>query len=150
MITSFREKYDFLSNFYPAKIMYDSVFYPCSENAFQAAKTLDPTEKQQFTYLAPGKAKKAGGQLNLRPNWEDIKVDIMLEIVRAKFTQNAELKKRLLNTADEELIEGNTWHDNFWGVCECPECGGMKGKNTLGKILMQVRKELKQQTGNGS
>jgi ribA/ribD-fused uncharacterized protein len=143
MINKFRDKYDFLSNFYPTKLNYEGVFYPCAENAFQAAKTLDPTEKQQFTYLAPGKAKKAGGQLNLRHDWEDVKVDIMLEIVRAKFTQNALLHTWLLKTGEEGLIEGNDWHDNFWGICECVNCGGKMGKNTLGKILMQVRDELK-------
>jgi ribA/ribD-fused uncharacterized protein len=143
MINKFRDKYDFLSNFYPAKVTYEGMVYPCVENAFQAAKTFDLSERQQFTYLAPGKAKKAGGQLDLRPDWEDVKEGIMLEIVRAKFTQDALLNRWLIKTGDQELIEGNDWHDNFWGVCECEKCGGKKGKNTLGKILMRVREELK-------
>ena len=45
-------------------------------------------------------------------------------------------------TGDAELIEGNTWHDNYWGVCSCSKCNG-RGKNRLGKLLMKVREELR-------
>ena len=57
--------------------------------------------------------------------------------VNAKFSTNESLKKRLLETGDEELIEGNTWNDTYWGVCK-----GV-GLNKLGEILMRVREELK-------
>jgi ribA/ribD-fused uncharacterized protein len=143
MITTFRNHYDFLSNFYPSKVIYEGVFYVCAENAFQAAKTLDPSIQQQFSYLSPVKAKRFGTQVDLRSDWEEVKVEIMLEIVRAKFIQNVELKKRLSDTCSEEIMEGNTWHDNFWGVCECEKCGGKIGKNILGRILMKVREEIK-------
>ena len=61
----------------------------------------------------------------------------MYEIVLAKFTQNPDLKKKLLATGDEHLEEGNTWGDTIWGTVD-----GV-GENRLGKILMRVRDELK-------
>jgi len=60
----------------------------------------------------------------------------MTDLVRQKFS-NPQLAKQLLDTKDFELIEGNTWGDTFWGVCSG------KGQNNLGKILMQIRNELK-------
>ena len=68
---------------------------------------------------------------------EEVKDQIMYEIVLNKFSQNEELREKLIATGDEYLAEGNTWHDTYWGVCNG------KGKNKLGKILMQVREELK-------
>ena len=68
----------------------------------------------------------------------------MYEICKAKFLQNEDLRIRLLATGDEYLEEGTTgWHDNYWGNCECEKCKNIEGKNTLGKILMRVRKELR-------
>lgn len=84
-----------------------------------------------------------GKIIPVRPDWETIKVDVMKNVVRLKFTQSSELKTRLLATGDEELIEGNRWHDNFWGDCSCNNCSSVKGTNMLGKILMEVREELK-------
>ena len=78
--------------------------------------------------------------MKLRGDWEEIKTELMLEIVRAKFTQNEELAARLLATRDRRLVEGNTWHDVFWGVDQ--RTG--QGENHLGRILMQVRNELKE------
>jgi ribA/ribD-fused uncharacterized protein len=62
--------------------------------------------------------------------------------LRLKFTQNPELRRRLLDTGDAVLVEGNTWHDNYWGTCTFRRCSKTKGKNMLGKLLMQVRQEL--------
>lgn len=67
-----------------------------------------------------------------------MKDGIMEEIVRAKFTQNQELKAQLLSTGDAILIEGNTWNDRYWGV----DVRSGVGKNHLGKILMKIRLEL--------
>ena len=61
----------------------------------------------------------------------------MLNLVRAKFKQNPGLAEKLLNTGERELVEGNQWGDTFWGVCSG------KGENVLGKILMQVRLEIR-------
>jgi predicted NAD-dependent protein-ADP-ribosyltransferase YbiA (DUF1768 family) len=65
----------------------------------------------------------------------------MLWGVREKFKQE-DLKQMLLDTGDQELIEGNFWHDNFFGVCSCGACLG-KGQNNLGKILMKIREEVR-------
>lgn len=71
----------------------------------------------------------------------------MFKIVRLKFKQNKHLAKRLLDTDDALLIEGNTWHDNYWGDCKCshPKCSN-KGRNALGEILMEIRDEIKNLT----
>lgn len=73
----------------------------------------------------------------MRPDWEEVKYDVMYEIVKAKFIQNPDLKEKLLSTGDEYLVEGNHWGDRTWG-----QVNGV-GKNWLGKILMKVREELK-------
>lgn len=87
--------------------------------------------------LNPSQAKKLGRSVSLRPDWEDIKIDIMYNICKAKFTQNETLKTKLLKTGDATLIEGNTWGDKIWG-----QVNGV-GENNLGKILMRIREELK-------
>ena len=78
--------------------------------------------------------------MQLRADWEDVKLSIMEDIVRAKFTQNEDLKQLLLATGDLVLEEGNTWHDTFWGV----DVKTQEGENHLGRILMRVRQELRE------
>ena len=78
-----------------------------------------------------------GKNIYMRRDWNDIKDNIMYEICYNKFSQNELLKEKLINTGDALLIEGNTWHDTYWGMCN------NKGQNKLGKILMRVREELK-------
>lgn len=145
MIKSFTGKYFFLSNFYNACLKYDDDVYCSTEAAFQAAKTLDREQRIEIAKLSPSDAKKAGRHLLLRPDWEDIKDEVMYEVCRAKFTMNdsSRLRERLLATGNEELVEGNTWHDNYWGDCQCEKCKQIKGRNQLGKILMRIREELK-------
>lgn len=63
--------------------------------------------------------------------------------LRLKFT-DPELKSKLLATGDEELVEGNTWHDRTWGRCVCSKCGG-QGQNLLGQLLMELREEIKKE-----
>ena len=77
----------------------------------------------------------------LRPDWEEIKDHEMEEIVRAKFEQNKDLRKKLVDTKDAVLVEGNTWNDRYWGVDE--KTG--EGQNRLGKILMKIRSEMQEQ-----
>lgn len=136
MIDSFSGQYNFLSNFYPVNIIIDDEIYPTVEHAFQAMKCDDPSDRE--TILAcktPADAKRAGRKVKLRRNWERDKADIMYMLVRQKFN-NPELALKLKETRSEELVEGNTWNDTFWGMCNGVGC------NMLGKILMQVRDEL--------
>ncbi|MBO5435308.1 NADAR family protein [bacterium] len=137
MINNFRGKFFFLSNFYSADVKYDGLLYKNNEAAFQAQKTLDLRERKTFAYMSPSEAKKAGRHVKLRPDWETVKYDYMLDICRAKFAQNPALAEQLIATGDEELIEGNDWGDKTWGMVNG------EGQNLLGKILMQVRDELR-------
>ena len=88
----------------------------------------------------PGEAKKYGKTVRMRPAWDAIKVGVMAEIVEEKFTQNPHLQEMLLATDDMEIVEGNTWGDTFWGVCD-----GV-GENNLGKVLMELRQRLNTNT----
>ena len=89
----------------------------------------------------PGAAKRMGRSIHLRADWDAVRIDVMLTLLRAKFSIPT-LAARLLDTGDAELVEGNTWHDNFWGDCHCARCAGIPGQNWLGAGLMVVRSEL--------
>ena len=65
----------------------------------------------------------------------------MAYVLHLKFRQHPELGNLLIATGDAELIEGNIWRDTYWGVCN-----GV-GKNRLGELLMQLRNELRQESG---
>ena len=110
---------------------------PSSEAAFQAQKTLDPEHRKAFTSLTASEAKRKGKKLNLRPDWEGIKYDIMYEVCKAKFTQHPDLAQKLLDTGNEMLVEGNNWGDKIWGQVKG------EGKKLLGQILMRIRDELR-------
>jgi len=148
MIKKFEDEYEFLSNFHPSPFTYMSVIWPTVEHAFQACKLINPTvgDLQRFAdYTTPNIAKRSGRMVKLRPDWEVIKVQLMYNLVYEKFKQNKKLRKMLLDTVDEILIEGNTWHDNIWGNCTCSACKDIRGENYLGRILMLVRMKLGQE-----
>lgn len=131
----------FLSNFYEGlPFLWRGLTYRSAEAAFQSAKCMTEAERETFCRMSPERAKWKGRSVNLRTDWEQVKDGIMYEIVREKFTQDAELAKRLKATGDCELVEGNTWGDRYWGV----DLRAMKGQNKLGKILMRVRDGLKE------
>lgn len=137
MIDRFDGEYFFLSNFEDSSITYDGITYKNVEAAFHAQKVFDREKKKEFSNLNPSEAKRLGRRVKLRSDWESVKVDIMTDLVRIKFLQNPDLKKKLLATGDKILIEGNWWNDQFWGVCKG------EGQNYLGGILMMIRKELR-------
>jgi len=140
MINSFTGEHEFLSNFYTVTVPYDGINYPSSENAFQAQKAASDADKIKYTSCTPSKAKYYGRREHIdKALWDSNKDEIMYEIVKSKFIHNSHLVVCLLNTGDEELIEGNTWHDNYWGDCKCIRCRSIKGQNKLGKILMRIR-----------
>lgn len=133
-ISNFRGKYFFLSNFYPARIKYGIYTFLNNEAAFQAMKC--PDRANEFCLLDPSEAKKLGRKVQLRKDWEEVKELVMYEICYHKFNQNSDICRMLLDTGNAELIEGNTWGDIIWGVCN-----GV-GENLLGKILMRIRNEM--------
>jgi ribA/ribD-fused uncharacterized protein len=146
VIDKFEGDYEFLSNFYRQNlpICFEGENYPTVEHAFQAAKTLDKGERTKIRHVTtPGRAKQLGRAVKLRKNWNSIRVVIMLELLRNKFAPE-KMANKLRETKNTKLIEGNYWHDNFWGICVCSTCWAIKHKkqNILGKLLMQVRSEL--------
>ena len=139
MITEFRGEFRFLSNFWPAEVMAGNKTWPTVEHAYQAMKTVNPMERNAILALdTPGKAKRFGRTVTLRPDWTDeFKVLEMFMLVQQKFFNHVELRELLLATGDEVIQEGNRWGDTFWGVCN-----GV-GQNKLGRMLMQIRERCR-------
>ncbi|NOT53532.1 MAG: NADAR family protein [Deltaproteobacteria bacterium] len=135
-IGPFTGEFRFLSNFFPVAVVYEAVVYPTAEHAFQAAKTLDPLVRARIRALpTAGAAKRSGRSLTLRSDWEQVKLTVMEQILRAKF-QHPVLRAHLLRTHPRPLVEVNTWSDRFWGVCHG------SGENHLGRLLMALRHEF--------
>lgn len=150
MIHSFRGEYSFLSNFYilTNPIVYGCMVAPTSEHFFVALKTLDPALREWVLQAdSAGKAKRRGRDLVLRPDWKTgfDKTAMHLALI-LKFSVNDDIRSRLIATGNKLLIEGNWWHDNYWGDCECIRCSTIQGQNNLGILLTQVR-SLFQQIG---
>ena len=137
-IKGFNGEFRWLSNFYPATVIYNGITYPTVEHGYVINKTVTEFTEDDFKWflsLHPGQVKKLGRQLTLRDDWEDVKVQIMTDLCKSKFSSlNPDLKQKLLDTGSCELIEENTWGDVFWGMT--PK--GI-GQNILGKILMEIR-----------
>lgn len=131
-IERFEGEYSFLSNFSPAEVVFEGITYPTVEHAYQAAKTVFPDEREWVrSQTSPALARKAGRKVTKRADWDPI--NTMSYLVAYKFVSHKDLAEKLLATKPAELIEGNWWGDEFWGVCNG------KGKNNLGRILMKVR-----------
>lgn len=153
MVNKFEGKYGFLSNFYPCVIEHKGITYPSVEHYYVAMKVTEMQFLNGSYYTAadfreliaiiksPGDVKKIGSKLKIRKDWDSKKLEFMKWGVTEKF-KDPKLSEMLLSTGDMELTEGNWWHDNFWGVCTCNKC--TDGENNLGKILMDVRLNLKQ------
>lgn len=135
----------FLSNFYPSTIRINGKLFPTVEHAYQALKTTNQDEQEKIrNAVSPSQAKKLGKMLErsglMKESWDEIKISVMAELLEQKF-ENPFLRHKLLDTGNKTLIEGNSWHDNFWGSCRCGKCG--VGLNMLGKILMTVRENAR-------
>lgn len=134
----FRGAYAYLSNMYtcdiPCVIRGQHYRFRCAEALFQAMKC--PERAREFESLDGPSSKRLGKCVKLRPDWDEIKLEVMTQVIQAKFGQNPALARKLLATGDLELVETNSWGDTYWGTCQG------KGKNHLGKILMQERARL--------
>lgn len=137
MIDNFSGKTMWLSNFFLAPVVAFGLIYPANEHAYHAAKCVDFADRAKFQLVTAADSKRLSKNIEIRSDWHDIKFNVMLVLTRFKFRAHATLAKRLLDTGDQLLVEGNTWGDTYWGVCN-----GI-GENNLGKILMQVREELR-------
>lgn len=134
-ISKFTDEYRWLSNFWPVEVVLDGETYPSVEHAYQAAKT-HPEHREQFKHCTAGQAKRLGRRVPMRPEWEDIKIAVMRDLIQQKFALDSKLGEELLGTGSMTLVEGNHWGDTFWGVCD-----GV-GQNHLGNLLMEQRDNL--------
>jgi len=144
-ILSFRNEYNFLSNFYPVSFIINNQIWESTENIYQAWKTLDLKDREQIRCVQPSVAKKLGKTVKMCDNWDEYKVQLMKKLLDLKFNKKEHpgLCKLLLETENRKIVEGNYWCDNFFGVCYCRKCNGLHGKNILGKMLMKKRTELR-------
>lgn len=146
MIMEFKGEYAFLSNFYPVVVYFEDVNYPTVEHAYAASKSKEGMYRYRISQLKAeeaGKAKRMGRKCKLREDWDLVKISIMKRLLMQKFSYE-DFREKLLATGDKTIVEGNYWHDNFWGTCRCGkgECG-YHGKNMLGKLIMEVRGIIK-------
>jgi ribA/ribD-fused uncharacterized protein len=157
----FKGDWGFLSNFSPVEVRLwigqDGVpvsreipeplaveVYQSVEHGYQASKFLDAKIRDKFRMpgLAPGQAKNFAANLRerglVRADWKDVSLEIMEGLLVQKFTYSI-LRRKLLSTFTAKLVEGNYWHDNFFGDCLCSECEGIPGQNHLGRLLEKIR-----------
>lgn len=137
MIKEFQGEYRWLSNFAPCKIFYEGLVYGSVENAYQATKTLDETERLRLSTMTSGEAKRYSRTLTVRSDWDDIKLNVMRDLSCIKYSKEPYLSK-LVGTGDSHIQEGNRWGDKFWGVCL--KTG--EGQNNLGLLLMDIRDKI--------
>jgi ribA/ribD-fused uncharacterized protein len=137
IIDSFRGQYGFLSNFFDCGFQYDGKIYRTNEHFYQSHKPSLEADKEIIRNAKNAyEAARLGRSCKIKKNWEKIKVPIMKLGLSLKF-DNPDLKQMLLETGNQELIEGNKHGDVFWGVCNG------KGQNVLGQLLMSLREKLK-------
>ncbi len=140
-IDEFEGNFAWMSNFSDHSFRdEDGVLWRTVEHYYQAMKTINMVDRGRIWSIStPGQAKRIGQEVALRDNWDDLKFDFMTNGVMLKFLQNKGIAELLDSTKGYSLIEGNWWHDNIWGDCNCPKCENKPGKNWLGKILMLIR-----------
>lgn len=133
------DKYGALSNFAKLGFEADGKYWSTVEHYFQAKKFEgQPHEERIRVAFTPKDARNMGRsrEFPIRPDWEDVKVDVMKTALKSKFTHNKAARDLLLSTKNRELIESSPF-DYYWG------CGGDgSGENVLGKLLMELREEL--------
>lgn len=149
MVETFSDAHRFLSNFYPVTFSWRGTSAASSEHHYMAAKTDDPDQREAIlTADSPRQAKRLGRAVSLRPGWdEEEKFQVMRSVLEAKFADPG-MRDLLLGTGDALLVEGNTWHDQTWGDCSCPEHRSWPGRNALGRTLMEVRSVLRGDPGD--
>lgn len=141
-IVSFSGEYRYLSNFWICNIVLPTrigvITFASSEHAYQAFKAKSDEDFKRIAFAkSPGETKRLGRIIDMRDDWEEIKLSVMTNIVQQKFKQNRDLMDLLLSTKGRKLVEGNTWGDTFWG-----ESPIGTGRNELGKILMSIRDDI--------
>lgn len=128
------------SNFYP----YKKVFYDCGvilktpEHYYQAEKTINHYDRLKVLCAeTPGQAKRLGAKVKLRPDWEQVKFNVMVCAQELKVYSEHDYYQLVKNGTSEDFIEYNHWHDNEWGSCTCTKCADKPKKNLLQKVLLK-------------
>lgn len=137
---SVNDEYGDLSNFAYYDLKIDGFIWPTVEHYFQAQKFMDKSYQKKIRMAStPMLAAQMGRdrKQKIRKDWESAKVGIMRTALVAKFSQHPNLEQLLLSTSDSKLVE-HTTNDSYWG-----DGGNGKGKNMLGKLLMQIRDNIK-------
>lgn len=152
MIKEFRGQYGFMSNFAECEIYYEGYSYPTTEHAFMAQKSdeqvlhgttpenikhIDWAEYCSISGHSASEIKQQAREVELRPDWDEVKIQVMTDVLRLKFNQEP-FKSKLLATGNQNIQEGNTWKDTFWGI----DLKTGEGENHLGRIIMKIREEL--------
>lgn len=141
MINSFKGDYSWLSNMADCEINYKGWTFKSVENAYMWAK--NPNDEAWLDFCltnSPAECKKRAKTVALRHDWEEVKLSVMFELLKLKFSQKR-FKEKLLATGTENIVEGNYWNDKFWGVCL--KSNPNVGENYLGRLIMEVRTLLK-------
>ena len=142
MIRAFNNQYKWLSNFSPVALRVNGLSFPTLEHAYQAYRATNEEDREKIrTALTPGQAKRIAHSVEQDPEFPARRVEIMTKLLEAKF-RKPKLKAKLKATGKQELVEGNNWHDNFYGNCLCRPCATITGHNMLGKLLMKIRDEV--------
>lgn len=155
MINLFKGEHGWLSNFSYHGFWYGGVWYPTNEHFFQAMKTLNKEHRVAISKAAkPWIAKKMASEsgyrmpdgslfrIELRVDWDEIKDSVMLYGLKKKVHHHPKVVELLIATYPQRLVEGNWWHDNYWGNCTCNKCKNIPGKNMLGVLWETVRTKL--------
>ena len=139
MILEFKDEYSWLSNFADVEVEWEGVKYKSVEHAYQSAKSMDLEWKNYCASdVSSGKVKRGSREIEIREDWELIKVGVMKNLLKQKFSDDY-YKNKLLATGNLYIIEGNRWGDIFWGV----NLKTGEGRNILGLIIMDLRDSLK-------
>ena len=155
-ILEFKGENSWLSNFAPCKFTHLDVEYASTEAFYQAWKftAIDMIEikvgdelievnARDYICKQPANVTKQLGKLAKVPwNWDIVRLEVMKTALEYKFVHNLHYRSLLKATGNVNLVEGNWWHDNFWGNCNCPKCRESTGKNMLGKLIMDIRSRL--------
>lgn len=139
MIDRFTGEYDFMSNRYACQFVWQGLRYSNAEAAFQSSKCAGETGRKVFCNCSADKAALKGRDMVPDSDWENERLGIMESILTAKFEQNPSLMKRLVETGNMLLINGNNKKETFWGI----DLYSWQGENHIGKILMTIRDKEK-------
>ena len=135
VINSFKGEYDFLSNRFPCRVLWEGLEYRSAEAAFQASKCQDEKERRVYASCSTDKAILKGKDQTPYLGWEEDQLGIMESILRAKFEMNPSLMQRLVDTGNCVLLNGNNKQETFWGI----DLYSWIGENHLGRIIMNIR-----------